>query len=274
MGSVVVKWSGQCANLQAQQDLTRRLEELAELSHSYFDVPPPIKVFDHPIEGNVIMSGALRDVDGADSRLVKVRKRPAETASATGDFSAVELRLAGPLQPKRIRVDEDLFRVDKIKLYGIEFRLYDGRQLYPDDDRVSFAFLRVDDCPELDGRIVYVEDHEQCQYADHEIVRSADWYLTTPHIHLRYYCEEWLDILLGLVKYFYVPDLDFWRYKYLPGYEELTKVLEETPREDLKEIAFDTLKEQFQQRVEAWRETAKQAAEFWSAALHSAGKKE
>lgn len=39
-----------------------------------------------------------------------------------------------------------LFAINKVNLYGIEFRLFDARCLYPDDDRISFVFLRTPYC--------------------------------------------------------------------------------------------------------------------------------
>ena len=39
-----------------------------------------------------------------------------------------------------------LFAINKVNFYGIEFRLFDARCLYPDDDRISFVFLRTPYC--------------------------------------------------------------------------------------------------------------------------------
>ncbi len=51
------------------------------------------------------------------------------------------------------------------------------------------------------------------------MIRSADWYVCTPNIHLRYYLEEWSDILLIWVKYFLVSDLHYSRYQALANFE-------------------------------------------------------
>jgi hypothetical protein len=149
-------------------------------------------------------------------------------------------------------------------LYGIEFRLYDGRKFYPGDDRISFVFLRMNDCPELDGRIVYVEDKEECKKYYNPMLKGADWYLEKPHIHLRYYCEEWMDMLLAWVKYFYIPDLDYWRYVPLSGYEEFLKLLERFGRgEDSKDLVFVWLKSRFKEEVEEWVVTSIHTRTFW-----------
>ena len=48
-----------------------------------------------------------------------------------------------------------------------------------------------------------------------ERIKQADFYLAVPHLHLRYYLEDWLDYLIGGMKYYYIENLCYWRYETL-----------------------------------------------------------
>ena len=260
MGSVEVHWSGHCTASTTRIQLCQQLRELAELSHSYFEDRPPITFFERTITGNIIVSDSVDDREKIDTQLMHVAERPRQESLLAG----LELRPAGP-QPKFVQVADDLWRIGAVDLYGIAFRLYDGRHLYDDDDRISFVFAGAQGAPKLDGRLVYVEDHDQCQYYANETVQNADWFLTQPHIHLRYYCEEWMDQLLAWVKYFYIPTLQYWRYEDLSGYDTWASVWDGLDRQVTQDGMFDFIQENFTQHVEDWRETATQVSEFWAA---------
>jgi len=139
-----------------------------------------------------------------------------------------------------------------VHLFGLEFRLYDRRDFYGGDDRLSFVFASVADCPELTGMLVYVEDRPECQYYKDSLIRSADWFLTRPHIHLRYYCEGWMDQLLAYVKRFYIPDLSYWRYVDLAGYDYHAEVFDRFYAVTAREEVLSLLKANFVREVEEW----------------------
>jgi hypothetical protein len=141
MPSVIVNWSGQCPNSARRRDLLQKMEGIAEHSHGFFENPPPNRRFDHTIEGSILVSA------GSLSEEARSRLTPVAAAESEED-GGLELRLAGPLHKKCVRVTEDLYSVRRAHLSGIEFRLFDGRGLYPSEDRVSFVFLSVEDCPE------------------------------------------------------------------------------------------------------------------------------
>ena len=71
------------------------------------------------------------------------------------------------------------------------------------------------------------------------------------------------------VKYFYVEDLEFWRYRWNPHYDELVTVLTEDAEFARPDYAFGALAEMFQNKVEQWSETAAQVRGFWEAAQAS-----
>jgi hypothetical protein len=257
MPSVEVVWKGRCVDANARRFLSEKMKELGALSHSFFAVPPPVKVYDQTLSGRILIGASLLNEAPTSPALVRVGAGQLLSNQLSGGIS---LELAGPMREPVVSVAEDLFALHQARLYGVEFRLYDGRGFYLDDDRISFVFLTAEDCPELDGAVVYVEDRARCQQADHELVRQADWYLTAPHIHLRYYCEEWMDMLLAWVKCFSLPELEYWRYQYLSGYAEFTAACGDMPRE----IAFAGLQEMLRKEVEGWVATAAEARNFWA----------
>jgi len=256
MPSVIVRWSGFCPRCPQRDDLLSRLGTLAALSHSYLG-DTPFRLFDETIEGNIVVSGNLLR---ADRRPTLKRIREAEPDAGAG---GIEFRAAGPLQPRQGKAKEDLYVLRTARLRGLEFRLYDGRGLYPDEDRVSFVFVDDPEHPELDGALVIVEDHAECLCYTSEFVQRADWFLTVPNIHLRYYLEEWMDLLLGWVKHFTIPDLWYRRYEELPHYEVYAEMAAENTL--LRDACFEALQDMFRQEVADWSGTAAEVAAFWSA---------
>ena len=257
MGSVIVNWTGKCIDLVIQEYLCVKMKEMAELSHGFFKTPTPIRYFNHTIEGNILLGGNLLNENVSCKHLSKLhytfdneeerKSYEMNTALLNALFGETHSDTSEQEQDKPKKV---LFSINKVDLYGIEFRLFDARRLYPSDDRISFVFLRAPYCPELDGRLVYVEDYKKCKYYKCDLIKKADWFLTSPGIHLRYYCEKWMDKLLGWVKYFYIPDLDYWRYEQLQGYKEFSAYLDRCDREMMRNIVFDNLKEDFKQSAE------------------------
>ena len=60
-----------------------------------------------------------------------------------------------------------------------------------------------------------------------------------------------MDFLLGWIKQFYIPDLRYWRYEWLPNYQWIF------PKIDLKDIhqrdrLFEILKETLQMECTGW----------------------
>lgn len=259
MPSVDVYWSGQCPNPDIQEKLCRNLKSLAELSHSYFKEKEPIKYFDCEIEGNILIEGSL--VDRNLNKKLKcegIRKivhRYTEKRDREVD-KLLDVIFGTTTKPKKIK--ETFYSVNKARLYGIEFLLYDprGRDY---GDRVSFVFLRLDSCAELNGRLVYVEDHDECKCYRSKKIKESDWYLTDPYVHLRYFCEEWMDRLISWVKYFYVPNLHYWRYGDLPGYEDFSKSIDqnnigEFNLEKMAKQILNSLKSELREEIRAWIE--------------------
>ena len=105
--------------------------------------------------------------------------------------------------------------------------------------------------PALNGVIVQAEGKQQCKQFESGIIRDADWFLHNSSIHLRYRFEEWMDFLLGWIKHFYIPDLRYCRYDWLPNYEWLfSKTDPKDTRQRDRE--FGILKETLQMECKGW----------------------
>jgi hypothetical protein len=87
-------------------------------------------------------------------------------------------------------------------------------------------------------------------------VRSADWFVRMPSLHLRYYLEKWSDLFLSWVKFFFVPDLVYHRYETLSQYDTFAPRIEELVRrhgrEAAKHVLFHYLAERFEGEAADW----------------------
>lgn len=258
MPSVDTHWSGQCPDPNIQENLCHKLRTIAELSHSYFKDQEPIKYFDREITGNILIDSSLV---GKGLKCNIIKKVVHRYTDKRLDFKTRKLLaeiLGVSSKPERKR--EVFYSINKAYLYGLEFLLFDprGRDV---DDRISFVFLRIDDCDELKGKLVLVENQEECQKYYNKKIQESDWYLTSPRLHLRYFCEKWVDRLMYWVKYFYIPNLHYWRYDDFPGYEEFSHSIDHTNLEefDLEKISRrmivslrSELREEIQNWIERW----------------------
>jgi hypothetical protein len=190
VGSVVVSWNGSCPRRSDRDALISQLEPIAALSHSYFDETPAISFFDKHVEGQIVMPEAI--AAGCPAAV------PVPDDDDPGPSPGIELRPAGPLR-RDIMIRGPLYRVPAVHLHGIAFRLYDRRELYPDEDILSFVFATLpgrDTAPNSHMVEVLSADHRD--RANRAAVRNATCCLLRPSVHLRYYCETWTNMLLGI----------------------------------------------------------------------------
>jgi hypothetical protein len=272
MPSVYVSWNGTCSERAVQEELVELLLPLAERSAARLrapaparpaflevmsqyekDVPSiePIRTYDHEITGRIVLDPCLAR-DGQrlyeEVQRLDVEQVPID-AGGTAKHEAFCLNLdAGDPQL--------CLRLSRLGLHGIDFRLFDPRNLYPHADRMSFVFLDSPELPSLCGCLVQVEDHEQCQAYSSEVIRSADWYVCAPNIHLRYYLEEWSDVLLSWVKYFFVTDLYYDRYQELANFDSLRDMIEQHCNlkgvDFVRDFTLQWLVNRFEEEADEW----------------------
>ena len=273
MGSVYVNWEGTCRERAVQEELVGFLRELAECSQTRCRGPAParsafltlmmgpreqnapriepIRMFDQEITGRIVLDPKLAR-DGQALHDEVQRLKPEMIAINTGGTDKAEAF--------SLRLDSSeaqwCLGLQRLRVYGIDFQLFDPRGLYPGADRMSFVFLESADLPSLNGCLAQVENREQCQSYQNEVIRAADWYVSAPTIHLRYYLEEWSDFLLSWVKYFFVPDLYYRRYEEMSGHESLRAAIENECREygenDTKRVLLIGLQMQFEKEADEY----------------------
>ena len=250
MPSVIVSWTGQCREESLRRDLCDKLAEIANVGEPFLYAPPLIKRFDQQIGGTVFLSSTAVEESWNDA--VDAEKLP-ETSAGLSHVSCgedVSLKERGLVHTLKLggSGSSSIFSLSQASLFGVEFRFPNVH--YPRENRVSFVFLLCPN-PGLDGLVVQVENKEQCQEFESETIRGADWFLRKSSIHLRYHCEEWMDLLLGWIKHFYVPDLRYWRYDWLPNYEwQFSKT---DPKDTCqRDRLFGILKETLQMECRGW----------------------
>jgi hypothetical protein len=222
--------------------------------YKYFKEYKPIKYFNNSIEGNILIDATFLNTELTCQNIKKIIHEYTEEKDKKVERELD--KIFGPsTEPKKKQ--KVFYTLERINLYGIEFQLFDPREIQEIDDRIGFVFLRIDDCPELDGQIVYVEDRDECQKYYNEMIKESDWYLAVPRIHLRLFCEKWMERLLGWVKYFYVPNLKYWRGEDLAGYDDFSKFIDqdnirEFGIEKMRNKMFEILRKELKEEIEAW----------------------
>jgi HEAT repeat protein len=276
MPSLVCHWEGRCLDPQTRAELMAYLLELGQCSRRRWEgpeIPRPdflvipreqaerraretevVRVFDGPITGRIVIEPKLATYEALQTD----GSAPAQPIEGPSDWSVHEGKTScvaySEAQERWLA-----FVPPTVDLGGVDFRLYDPRGLYPGEDRVSFLFVRCPQWPALDGKIVAMESHVQCQSYESELVSSADWLLARPSIHLRYYLEEWFDLLLSWVKRYFVDDLYYWRGEEFSQYESISKKMDELSETQgaaaAKQAIFKNLLDRFQEEADQWGES-------------------
>jgi hypothetical protein len=259
MGSVIVTWKGPCRDRDLQQELLSYLQTLAECSDARWSGPPPqrpavLEILSRErAEGRLVLPN-IRRFDEELSGKILVRTdltSDPEALVAEAERCGVPHHLEDPLRPRHA-----LLRLNRLRVRGLDFRLFDPRDLYPGENRMSFVFVESDAAPFLNGLLAAIDDGAWCRTHPLESIRTGDWYLQCPFIHLRYYLEEWTDTLLAWVKFFFMPDLQYWRYDDLSGYTRNREMFEELQSlvgaAHAKERVFAGILDSFEREADTW----------------------
>jgi len=249
--SVIVSWTGQCRDNVVCGELRDRLTEVANIGEQFLNWSPRTRRFDQQIGGKILLASTALQTENLDAALDA--EKSVKTSAGLSCVSLAEdlavddsgrlvhtLKLGGP-------DSSSIFSLRDAALWGIEFRL---PTIYRNEDRVSFVFLLCAN-PALNGVIVQAEDKQQCTRFESEGIRDADWFLHKSSIHLRYRFEEWMDFLLGWIKHFYIRDLHYWRYEWLPNYQWLFSKTDPKDTHQRNQL-FGILKETLQMEFTGW----------------------
>ncbi|HUU66290.1 MAG TPA: hypothetical protein VMW57_03285 [Methyloceanibacter sp.] len=253
MPSVDVVWTGHCRDPQIRYRLLGHLHRLAALSETYLRqdepsfvlslvgekfTPPPrahIETIDHDVSGRILISSWIGP--HPDTLVTRAREAGLTVVEPDGD---------GP----------QLIQLDRVRLRGLDFKLFDPEGLYPGADRMSFVFL---ECPEfhfLDGRLVEIAAGATKgeSRGGTDALRAGKVYLTSPSVHLRAYLEDWTDCLFSWIRFFLVGDFSWQRREELQGYSDYRGVFEQLQTERgsaaAEEATFDAVLSTFEHHAE------------------------
>lgn len=271
MGSINVNWYGSCTDRIVQRELVEHVQDIARRSEARIGEPATrpvmlelmtaereqiaaknvaaVRLFDESLAGNLILDP-----------LVAMQPRQLMDEAESNDVPKTEIGVGGKDKDEPYCISMSVspgqwaLSVTELHVFGIDFELFDPRKLYPSANRVSFVFVQCPEFPALDGCLCQVENKEQCQAYNGQVLQAADWFITTPNIHLRYLHEEWTDRLLGWVKYFFVPDMFFSRYVEFSGFESFQEQMRNMPESEQtkRDIVKQLLIEKFDSEADDW----------------------
>jgi hypothetical protein len=274
MVSVGLTWQGSCLP-GPQRELIRYLERIAALNDELCQLYPPrfdeyagydpdlmtsersvrlrarpnVDRIDRVISENIeIDSNIFRDREDFARGAEQLGLPIIGAGGPTAQEAAFVFNLFAPAWRATVRLK-------KASIYGINFKIHGTG--YPREDRVSLVFLH---CPEflfLDGRIVDVYHRNEWPGLIHfDTFQGSDWYACAPDVHLRYYLEEWFDHLFSWAKFFFMPDLHWWRHDDLPNWDryrpEFEALQKKIGAELAKAASFEDVVEGFKREAAAY----------------------
>ncbi len=235
MASVSVNWSGQCLPGTERNELLSYIRRLAEVNETLLTAELPDN---RPAFLTMMSGGRLQGVDpraNVETQAQDIAGRILVNAAVAGDHDDLQGKVDQLKIPVLRHVGKDahelpsvlnfcqphhvLLAIEQAHIAGINFHLYDPRQLYPGEDRASFVFLHCPTIPFLDGCICEAVHKDTPGLIDFGGLPPADWYLRCPEVHLRYYLEDWFDQFLSWAKFFFMPELRWWRWEENSGFE-------------------------------------------------------
>jgi hypothetical protein len=261
MSSVVIGWTGRCADHRARARLVVHLTRLAELSDSYLRGRGP----------ELAIVG-----DGSGERAGRLRRARPNIEHVSRTISGRILVSSGVVSDPNVFISgtreadlpalshpeiehASITSVPNARLSGIDFRLFGSGGLHPGADRVSFVFLETAAAPFLHGRLVQVEGEADCREHDAEIISGASAYLSGPKAYLNCSLEDWVDLLFSWVKFFFVGDLWWRNFEEMQTYEDYRAVFADVQltlgTERAEQATFDAILATFAQHAEHLRGT-------------------
>ena len=252
MPSADVLWNGNCRDPQIRYRLLSYLHRLAALSDAHLgqgersfalsvvgerQATPPranIETIDQEVSGRIAISSAI---------------------SAHPETLITRAREAG------LTVTEEegrhLIVLDRVRLRGIDFKLFEPEAPELGTGRMSFVFL---ECPEfhfLDGRLVEIATGGE-NGADGQrgldALRSGNISLRRPSLQVESSLEDWTDCLFSWIRFFLIGDFWWQRREELQGYGDYRGVFGDLQTErgsaSAEEATFDAVLDTFSQHTE------------------------
>lgn len=219
MSSVTMTWTGRIPDRAGRERLIAALEPFALASNALLPLPEPPLHLDAPVEGTVLIlltpaqrSRLTEAFRNREALLAALRSVGGTLVSsdwippASDELVAEIARDVGV--PLFRRPDEYWFlRLPKANLHGIQWRICEPRSPFDASLTVGFVHLVIPELPLLDGTLFEVQGAFHHEAFDDPALGPADWRLSRPNVHLRYYLESWFERFLSWVRLFHVPDL-------------------------------------------------------------------
>jgi hypothetical protein len=261
MSSVLIGWTGRCADLRARARLVAHFTRLAELSDSYLRGRGPELAI--VADGTGERAGRLRRSRANIEHVSRAISGQILVSSAIA--SDPNVFITGTREADLPALDHpeiehaSMTSLTNARLSGIDFRLFGSGQLHPGADRMSFVFLETAAVPFLHGRLVQVEGEADCREHDAEMIRGATAYLSGPKAYLNCSLEDWIDLLFSWVKFFFIGDLWWRNFEEMQTYEDYRAVFADVQltlgTERAEQATFDAILATFAQHAEHLRGT-------------------
>ena len=176
-------WNGQCADRKIQQELCEQLLRVSELSRQKSSL-----ILGEP------STPVLYDDPDQEAEYLVCESVFSDRVPTT----------------KLKKVENGIYLATKLGLYGVELPLFDPQVSTPPfsmgtNDRMSFVFTRSHE-PELDGLLVQTFPVNN----QHVLSELCSQVLDTPALGVRVDRVFWISELLGWVKRFFIPNLNYW----------------------------------------------------------------
>lgn len=193
---------------EEQEEIAKQYQEFVHLVQNVIDrkklLDRVIIKYNHEVEGNILISRELFESDF-------VRSKPKYDGEYSWD-QLIDFKYKSEAEKQRM-TDEIMARyaqTGKMKLHGLQFRMYESRWPMGCDDMMSFVFAEFPDYPELDGLCVELTDNENnlMEYKDPGRA-AADYVIYPPSISLRYQNEDVVFKLLTWMNFFHFPEMKF-----------------------------------------------------------------
>jgi hypothetical protein len=197
MGSVLIDYRGRLPFVERQDQLLTYVERLAQIRTRLDPAPFPITRHAGELRGRIFIDQRL-----FEQALTHAGGPTVLTREARAWLRNAEV-VATVDKPVRYVV------VNRVDIHGIEFRLYDWEEFWPEQDgRLSICFLRIPALPHIDGTLVKVLGPN-----DNRDMPADTFMIRQPTLSLRYDFEAWFDSLFSWIRLFFVRDLHYWHYE-------------------------------------------------------------
>jgi len=212
-------WNGQCADRKIQQELCEQLLRVSELSRQKSSL-----ILGEP------STPVLYDDPDQEAEYLVCESVFSDRVPTT----------------KLKKVENGIYLATKLGLYGVELPLFDPQVSTPPfsmgtNDRMSFVFTRSCE-PELDGLLVQAFPVS----SQHTLSELCSQVLDIPALEVRNNQAALAKGLLGWVKHFFIPDLNYW----IPGDDPWESLYQDAVRDQkdqdliLKKLLQDLLNQE------------------------------